>query len=812
MTIHPFSADWIVGRPTGAFSMTGGGAGRSSVGLPHDALRDEARDPAVPARGAGGYFPSGAFSYEKVFEVPEDWRGCLVRLEIQGAYRRAQVFVNEELAGNRADGYARFFVDITPFLSFGEQNRVRVEVRSGEDSRWYSGAGLHRPVLLHVDAAVHIVPDGVLVRTLRIEDEQAVLAVETEVTNAGMNTRTVRVATVIADASANAVEGDETPVTLAPGERCTVRQVLYVTTPRLWSVDEPTLYSASVRIAGEESVTQVNFGIRTITVDPKHGLRINGQSVLLRGACVHHDNGPLGAAAVRRAEERRVGLLKEAGFNAIRSSHNPASVAMLDAADRLGMLVIDEAFDMWTKFKTPFDYAADFPQWWDQDLESMVRKDRNHPSVIMYSIGNEISEVGTPHGARWARRLAEFVRALDPSRPVTNGVNAMLAIADEIPQLIEEAGGLNAAMASGDFFDGIGASESATIRTEESNSVLDVVGLNYGDVRYRSDAELFPHRVIVGSETFTPQIGRLWPMVLESPNVIGDFCWTGWDYLGEAGIGAPSYVGDAEASGQLEREYPYLTAWTGDLDITGWRRPSSFYREIVFGLRAEPYIAVQRPERHGASIAFPTPWAWTDTISSWSWRGHEGAPVTVEVYTDADEVTLLLDGVELDRARVGAERPYTAVFETAYAPGTLTAVARRADGSSGTTEIVTAGPPTLTVRVDRDRLFDDGEDLAFLAIELRDADGQLVTDDDRAVTVVVHGSGELAGMCSANPRTEERFASSTWNTFDGRALAVVRPTDPGSIEIAVTCDGLDPVDLTLIVVTDGRPGEGPAHV
>jgi beta-galactosidase len=797
----PFNDGWTYRRPVGPFSAADGVVAElTPVQLPHDALRDAERRPDVPGRGAGAFFPNGAYTYLKTFAVPAEWEGRLVRLEVQGAYRRAQVFVNDELAGNRADGYARFFVDLTPYLRHGADNTLRIEVRSAEDSRWYSGTGLHRPVLLHVDAPVHIVPDGVHVSTVRIEEDQAVVDVVTTLANAGLATRTVTVTTVVTAPAGTDSDGDATASTLAPGERAVVRQRLYLRDPALWSPDSPALHTARVGLGSGDDVL-VPFGIRTVTVDPRKGLRINGEPVLLRGACIHSDNGPLGAAAIGRAEERKIELLKAAGFNAIRTAHNPGSPALLDACDRLGMLVMDEAFDMWTRFKTPYDYAADFPQWWAADLEAMVAKDRNHPSVIFYSLGNEIAEVGTPHGARWARRMAEHVRALDPTRLVTNGINPFLAVLDDLPAVAETLGGLNEAMSTMDgSFRAVGASEAVSVRTAESSAALDVLGLNYAESRYPLDRALFPNRVIVGSETFPTRIGLLWPMVQEHPNVIGDFTWTGWDYLGEVGIGATAYGDDPDAVAALEREFPYLTAWCGDIDITGWRRPVSYYREIVFGLRSEPYIAVLRPEHHGSPVTMQSPWAWSDSVSSWTWPGAEGAPVTVEVYADADEVALLLDGAEIARAAVGERLPMLATVETAYRAGRLEAVAYRGGAEAGRTALATAsGPVRLTAAADRDRLRNDDADLSYVAIELRDQAGRLVCSDDRPVSVQVTGAGTLAGMCSANPKTEERFDSATWRTFDGRALAVVRPSGPGEVHVTVTSDGLEPVRLTLSV-------------
>lgn len=571
---NPFNDGWSYRAPLGPFAAASRDTAEPiPVRLPHDALRDADRSPDVPSKGGGAYYPAGAFTYLKTWDVPSDWAGKVVRLEIQGAFRNAMVFLNDEFAGNRADGYARFFVDLTPYLRPGEANTLRVEVRSGQDSRWYAGTGLHRPVLLHVDEPVHIEPDGIRVTTVRVEEDQAVVEVATTVANRGLTTTALTVTTTVADPDGALVDGDAAPLTLAPGRTAVVRQRFYVADPALWGVESPSLYIARTRLSrsGQAAGTEAGggdnfattFGIRTITVDPRKGMLLNGASVLLRGACIHSDNGPLGAASIARAEERRIELLKEAGFNAIRSAHNPATPSILEACDRLGMLVMDEAFDMWTRGKTPYDYAHDFPQWWRADLESMVAKDYNHPSVIMYSIGNEIVEVGTPHGAALTRELAEHVRALDPTRLVTNGINAALAVLDDLSSILEGDQGLNEMMADAGagMMSAIGSSKAVTRRTAESSSVLDVLGLNYAEGRYAQDAQLSPHRVTVGSETFPSQIGTLWPMVLAHPNVIGDFTWTGWDYLGEVGIGATAYAEDPDHVAALEREYPYLTAW-----------------------------------------------------------------------------------------------------------------------------------------------------------------------------------------------------------------------------------------------------------
>lgn len=803
MTRVTFTDGWSFREPMGPFAaLQGASAEPRTVRLPHDAMRDAERRADVPSKGASAYYPPVDVTYLKTFDVPQSWADKLVHLEIQGAYAHATVFVNDDFAGNRANGYARFLVDLTPYMRVGEPNQLRIEMRSGQDSRWYSGAGLHRPVVLHVHDLVDIVPDGVTITTVRVEDDQAVVEVATTVRNAGHATATRVVSTVVRGAAGVEVEADTTPITLPPGQTSVVRQRLYVQEPALWSVDHPNLYSASVDVGADPVVER--FGIRTVTVDPRKGLRINGEQVLLRGACIHHDNGPLGAAAIGRAEERRIELLKDAGFNAIRAAHNPVSVAMLEACDRVGMLVMDELTDMWVRGKTVHDYARDFPQWWAEDLASLVAKDYTHPSVVMYSLGNEIAEVGTPHGAVLARAMAEKVRSLDSTRLVTNGVNVALAVMDEIAATAQDSpANLNEtlAMDMGQAMNQMAMSDSATRRTAESHSVLDVVGLNYAEGRYELDRDLFGHRVLVGSETFGSQIGRLWPMVESSPNVIGDFTWTGWDYLGEVGIGATAYEEDSDAVPVLEREFPYLTAWCADLDITGFRRPISYYREIVYGLRTEPYIAVRRPQHHLDTITMQSPWAWSDSVSSWTWPGFEGAEVSVEVYADADQVALLLDGSEVARAAVGTTKPRLAVIETTYAPGELTAVAHQDGVEVGRTTLRTGSVDALALSVSADRssLRDDDADLSYIALELV-ADGVLVTVADRPVSVEVSGAGVLAGMCSANPKTAERFADSTWRTFDGRALAVVRPTGAGTITVTCTAEGLAPVTVVLEVV------------
>ncbi|MGY3128746.1 beta-galactosidase [Agrococcus sp. UYP33] len=836
MTSTLLNTGWEFRPKVSAFTELGGATRDwSDVTIPHDALIGTQRDPELPNGAATGYFRGGAFEYRTGLALDPDARGSFVALQFDGVYRDAAVFVNGNLAGQRAFGYSRFAVRLDPFLRFDGQDSVRVECRSHEDSRWYSGAGIHRDVHLIVKKPVHFAIDGVRVTTPDIDADRAVVEIAATVENTGATTATVSMTSELGHVDGARSPGDRSPVTLLPGTSTVVRHRLYVDAPRLWSVEEPERYEVEValELEGERvDMELVRFGIRSIQVDPRKGLRINGREVKLRGACIHHDNGPLGAAAIARAEERRVQLLKQAGFNAIRSSHNPASEALLEACDRLGMLVMDEAFDVWTSSKSDFDFAFDFPQWWERDLESMVARAFNHPSVIMYSIGNEIPETGSPDGGVWSRRLAEKVRSLDETRFVTNGINGFVSVLDAVVAGMRQrrdaaaqagdagqpaaGGGVNAMMTEvGGMMNAIAASPMVSERTAESFAALDIAGLNYGDGRYALERELFPNRIVVGTETFPGNIAHNWALVSEHSHVIGDFTWTGWDYLGEAGIGGVAYSdGTDGATPTTAKPYPWLTAWTGDIDITGRRRPISFYREVVFGLRSDPFIAVHRPQHRGKAL-LATPWSWSDAIDSWSWDGFEGQPLRVEVYARADQVELQLDGRPIARRAVGAELAFRADFEVEYEPGELTAVAFDKGVEIGRTSLRSAGSSTrLQVTSDRSRLSADTQDLAFVDIAITDDRGVEHRGWDRTVHVEVDGSAVLQGLASANPESEDRFTDARCRTFDGRALAIIRPTAPGPVRVTVSARGCEPVRLELSVTggtADARDTGAPDH-
>lgn len=810
MTTRSFNDGWTVGPKTSIYAALQGAAqAHETVTLPHDALFALERSAEQGEGAHTGYFPSAAFEYAKTFDVPGEYRGKRVTLEFQGAYRDAVVFVNDVFAAQRPNGYSTFFVPLDPYLKYGEPNTVRVEVRAHEDSRWYTGAGLYRDTRLIVTELVHITPNGVRITTPDVDGERAVVEVATSLRNESLETKTVTVLTELRDPDGIPVASDAAPVTLRSGETAAVRQRLYVKEPQLWDTEIPALYMAHTSVDDVAAVvdeTRTTFGIRTLRLDPVHGLRLNGRSVKLRGACIHHDNGLLGAAAIGRAEERRVRILKNAGFNAVRSAHNPISQAMLDACDRHGMLVMDETFDVWTVSKSTNDYSLAFPEWWERDVEAMVAKDFNHPSVIMYSIGNENPETGNGLAAQWGRKMAEKIRELDPTRYVTNGINGFVAAINEVAELMQqnasaaaaaEDQGVNGAMNMGDFMNQVSASPQVTEKTAEAFSALDVAGMNYGDARYALDKELFPNRIIVGTETFPSHINVNWRLVEEHSHVLGDFTWTGWDYLGEAGAGRITYLDGDGGVPSFQAGFPWLTASTGDIDITGHRRPISYYRETVFGLRHKPYIAVQRPETFGKP-SFAGQWSWSDTVSGWSWDAANGTRTSVEVYSDADEVELVLNGRLLGRLPAGREHAFKAMFEVDVEPGELLAVAYVKGEEQARTSLRSAtGPLRLDVEAERSMISADDSDLAYIPVVLSDTEGNLAHTADCWISVTIDGPGVLQAVGSGRPDQLERFDTATHSTFDGRALVIVRPTGPGAISVTVSADGVEPRTVEL---------------
>ena len=786
MTTTPFTDGWTVRRASETQA--------SPVLLPHDAMIAEPRSAKAASGSHGSYFAGGRYVYAKTWTAPaDDLQRSLV---FEGVYGDTEIRVNGEVVGTSISGYREFAV---PLEVTGEAH-IEVEVDNSHlpNSRWYTGTGIYRPVWLREVAAQHVLPDGLRFTTaLRDADALVTVAIDIENPDAAALTATV----TLTDPDGNSVS-ESTPIA--------DRAELVVTVPqaRLWSAETPQLYRAVVALsAGTRLVDsrELSVGLRTISVDAAHGLRVNGSEVLLRGACVHHDSGVLGAATLRASEFRRAQVLKQAGFNAIRSSHNPLSRDLLDACDELGLYVLDELTDVWFAPKSAHDVAPHFDAIWRDDARSMVAKDRNHPSVIMYSIGNEIAESGSERGIETAHAISDLVRELDPTRPTTLALNFLLNVmaasgkslfdtrehdaerVEKKPSAVTSTVANVMANRIGGMMQTISKLPKADKVSRDTFTAVDVAGYNYAWGRYRGDARRHPDRVVLGSESMPGDLPKIWPLVQKLPNVIGDFLWTGWDYLGETGIGTWSYGTDTAGLG---RAYPELVAGCGLIDITGVPGAALLLAQATWGLLDSPQIAV-RPLDHAGQSVHRVAWRSTDAIQSWSWSGCEGRRADIEVYSTDDQVELLLNGRSLGRRSVG--RGFIARYSVPYAPGELVAVGYRGGVEVSRSSLRSAGVPVIIATVEAAL----AGDAHFVRIEIADESGVIEMLADDEVTVTVTGDGVLAGLGSAAPATTESFADASHTTFRGRALAIVRPTGAGPITVTVSSGTHGEATVTL---------------
>ncbi|GAA1917859.1 glycoside hydrolase family 2 TIM barrel-domain containing protein [Microbacterium aoyamense] len=820
MLRQPFHDDWFVETLTPGRRTRPAGP----LTLPHDAMMYEIRQPDCANAHNTGYFPGGRYRYTKRFTAPEEWRDRCVLLEFEGVYQRSQVLLNGRSIGGRPSGYAEFRVPLTHELVIGGENLIEVVVDNADEpnSRWYTGSGIYRPVHILTGPELRIGPAGPRARTVSIDGADATVEIRIPLENSANRALHARVRAVLSGPDGRRTQ-TSSELTATPGS-CEVIHMVRIENALVWSPDTPALYDIDARIEtleGEVDASQDRFGIRTIDVDSLYGLRINGVSVKLRGAAIHHDNGVIGAHTLEAAERRRVRILKESGFNAIRSAHNPASRALLRACDEMGMLVMDELADAWTRPKVNFDSSLEFPQWWEADLEAMIEKDFNHPSVIMYSIGNEIGETATPAGVETSRTLAGRARTLDPSRPVTNCINAFLnlvAPADEQKVQSKAAAAraagrqeanknlillLNLMMgAMTKIMPRLLKLRAVDMKTRDAFATVDVAGYNYMASRFRGDARLHPSRVMVGSEDPATQTVAIWRDIADQPHVIGDFVWTGWDYLGEGGLATIRYNDRA----RLYQPYPALAAGTPNIDITGHRQTQSYLNEIAWGLRAGPHLAVQPVNRSGEKQTISS-WRSTSSLQSWSWEGYEGRNAVVEVYADADHVELRLNGVTLGRERSGASVGYLSTFRVPYEPGELVAISFDSNGAElGSTSLRTASEElSLRMTAETTTLRADGQDLAFVTVEVTDSAGTVRPLADRLVKIDVDGPATLLGLGSGEAITEEVFTSSEHSTYFGRVLAVVRAgSREGSVRVTATAEGCEPQYVDLPVTGDAH--------
>ncbi|HJQ26939.1 MAG TPA: glycoside hydrolase family 2 TIM barrel-domain containing protein [Blastocatellia bacterium] len=761
---HDWSIEDLPARPESTGEATLWGNNTPTRIGPFDAEASEGKT-------STGFVVGGTGWYRKRFTLAPPTARRRVEVRFDGVYMDADVWLNGQHLGNHPYGYTSFAFDLTPHLKPGAENVLAVRVRNlGKNSRWYSGSGIYRHVWLTVTGDVRVPTWGLSVATPNVWSEAAAVQVTTTVENHSATPQEIIVRARLLDPNGSAAGKAETTRSVAAGGSAEVEQRFTVVSPKLWSAKTPQLYRAEVElVAGREVVDQTStaFGIRTIEVDAERGLRINGEAVKLKGGCLHHDNGVLGAAAIDRAEERRVELMKANGFNAIRTSHNPPSPAFLDACDRLGVMVIDEAFDMWRAAKNTEDYHRFFDEWWQRDLRSMVLRDRNHPSVIMWSIGNEIHERAEPEGVQIAERLVGEIKRFDSTRPVTQAVCH--------------------------FWDYPGRKWQ---ETDPAFKHIEVGGYNYSWREYEADHVRHPQRVICGTESFPLEAFDNWRMVEAHAYVIGDFVWTGMDYLGETGIGHVHL--DKQTSYELQT-FPWFNAYCGDIDLIGGKKPQSYYRDVVWG-NSVLEMAVQRPvpEGHKETVSA---WGWSDELRSWTWPGAEGRPLKVRVYSRGDQVRLLLNGKEVGTSPVSVDTKLRAEFSVPYAPGELRAVAQAGGKEIASLAFATTGPPaSLRLTADRPRLRADRNDLAYIKVEVLDQRGNLVPDAVVPVSFSVAGVAELAGVGSANPKDAASFRQPRRPTFQGRCLAVLRPTGrSGVITLRADAEGLQGAMIRLQV-------------
>ena len=695
-----------------------------TVNLPHDWDIYEAPNPATGATGTGGgWYPGGKGEYRKTFKTPD---ADVVKLYFEGVYQKAEVFVNGQKAGQHAYGYTPFTVDITPYLNKASNlNEVVVNVNNSEqpNCRWYSGSGIYRHVWLQTKRKQYI-------------DEWSV-----SVATPDIHTVNIKAEVVMAD-----------------GSRKPIEKTLHVEQPHLWSPDDPYLYTTTIEAEGD--VLPVTYGIRTIEYSAEKGFVLNGKPILINGACVHHDDGVLGAMAFDAAEIRKVKLMKEAGFNLIRTSHNPTTRAFLDACDSIGMLVIDEAFDGWRTQKTTYDYSTLIDSCYRADIQAMVKRDRNHPSVICWSIGNEVIERKDIRVITTARQLKQAILEEDQTRPVTEALCSW---------------------------------DSDWEIYDPHAEVLDVVGYNYMIHKHATDHQRDPRRVMWQTESFPRDAFKNWALTHDHPYIVGDIVWTGLDYLGESGIGRYYYEGERPGEHYVDGGQPdWHGAYCGDVDITGWRKPISHYRETLWKESQDLYMAVREPDGYKGKIK-ETAWSVWPTWESWNWIGWEGKPVEVEVYTKAPEVKLYLNDKLVDRKTVNRETAFKAVFQVPYEAGTL-----RAEAGGKSVTLTTAGAPArLRLTPDRRVITADGQDLAYVTIEVVDSKGNVCPDAAIPCEAIVKGQGSILAFASADLKDREAYTSPKVTTWKGRALLVVRSTQKnGRAQVSIK-SSLPTASLTI---------------
>ena len=770
------------------------------VTLPHDAMLSEPRTALAEGGLNVSWFEGRDYVYTKKWDVTQEQLAQHNVLEFEGVYRKAEVFVNGKKAAFRPYGYTNFYVELDGLLHAGE-NTVEVIARNADqpNSRWYSGAGIYRPVKLWSSPKKYIPLNGVKIRTVSISPAVIAVTVKTSVPG---------------DVQVEILDGDR----VAASATGSGSFQLEIPNGKLWSVEHPNLYTA--RVTFGEDADEETFGIRSLTWG-NDGMKMNGERIILRGACIHHDNGLLGAACHPDALERRLRILKENGYNAIRSAHNPCSKAALEICDRMGMLVMDEYIDHWYIHKTKYDYVEFFDQFWKQDMTDMVDKDYNHPCVILYSTGNEVAETAQPRGIALAKEMTQLLHSLDSTRPVTCGINIFFNFLNSIGfgQYSDEKAEKEAARAAKAKAAGKKAKEKSTgskffndmagimgadfmklgatlhgsdVTTRRAFAAMDIAGYNYGEKRYKKDLKKYPDRLILGSETFCSDAYRFWELAKDNPRLIGDFVWSGFDYLGEVMVGSWEF---AEYAKNFEAGLGWMSAGSGRIDLTGKPLGEALYTRVAFEQAQGPFLAV-RPLCHDSKRHSPSAWKMTNAMPSWSWQGCEGKKAHVEVYARAAQVELLLNGKSVGKQSMKNNCLFT--FRVPYENGTLEAVAYDASGKEmGRCTLKTAEAETVLQAVPEETQVKPGH-LCFIRLQYADAQG-IVKPAERGLLDVTVEGGKLVGLGSACPFYELDYRGSKADTYYGEALAIVEAGSEGTVTLTAT-DGKLTASTSISIV------------
>ncbi len=753
------------------------------IRLPHDwAIEGPFDSKLNPHTGALPIFGTGW--YRKTFTLPAAAKGRHFRIEFDGTMNNSTVWINGHELGGRPYGYIGFGFDLTPHLKFGGEENVIAVRLTPEDrsSRWYPGAGIYRNVWLDVTAPVHVAHWGTYVTTPEVTDEKSTVAAKIEVRNDSPSEAKIVLQSTVLDPLGRIVSRGSDNATVPAGGAQTVSTKLNVARPQRWDVDHPNLYSLVTEVmdAGKRVVDRyvTPFGIRTIAFDKVKGFLLNGRAMKLQGVCMHHDLGALGAAVNRRATERQLQILKAAGVNAIRTSHNPPSPEQLELCDRLGLVVLDEAFDMWRRPKVPNGYSKYFDEWSERDVRDMARRDRNHPSIIMYSIGNEIPEQNSPDGAAMAKRLSAFFHEEDPTRPTTSGFNNPVpAIRNGLAAEVDLVGLNYKPMQYGQF---IQEHPDWIFYGSETASCVSSRGVYHLPIeKYQKhpSLQLSSYDIIAPSWAYCPD--PEFAMQDKFPQILGEFVWTGFDYIGEP---TPYFSG----RGANQTDWPARSSYFGFVDLAGFPKDRYYLYQSVW---------TKKPMVH--------------VLPHWNWQGKEGQNIPVMAYSNADEVELFLNGKSLGRKKRFAETwempvgpnisqdgkfatKYRMVWQVPYQPGTLRAVAYQGGKQVAVDEVRTAGAPArVTLAPDRATIQANGDDLSFITVRIEDKQGNLCPSADNLVKFTVTG-GELRAVDNGNAATTESFQANHRKAFSGLALLIVssKPGEAGRIHVTAASEGL----------------------